>query len=451
MALLRYLRPSTLRKCTQTCRGEVSCVTATFTLVAISFVVISVFNISKAPTILTILDDLPLDVRELQKDTLNTILLEQENGEVYIAFRLNGSASLIKKLYNVRDAFRSTSASIDSSSKQHKDLTRTIKPTEQALLKADHTQTNKDTKRDLQNEYGIVYPLPSYNSQYLINSKNLCTKQKTLSFIVLVHTATENFMRRSSIRETWANSMLFNNHSMKIVFLLGKPTRESTQTLIEHEQKMYKDLVQGDFIDSYHNLTHKGVLGLRWVSEYCSQAKFIVKVDDDVFVNVFKLLQRMESEMHNKTRHIWCPTRPKGTSVIQRGSGKWKVNDNEFKNMTHFNVSYCNGFFVVLSSDIIKELFEASKRTPFFWIDDVYLFGLLPDKIGNVTHQSLPNLNLNEKEAITCFESKDKPCNMLVANAHSDGVMDKLWFAVLEQYKTLAKKYSKETLFMKTS
>lgn len=441
------------RKCTQMCRGEVSCVAATFTLVVISFIAISLFNISRNPTILTILDDLPLDVQGLRKDTLNTILLEQDNGEVYLAFRLNGSASFLKKIYNVREAFKSTPATTLRNSKSIDDLAKTSRPTEQVQIKTGDMKAETDlAKRETSSNGPFrVYPIPSYNSHYLINSKKICSKQKTLSFVVLVHTSTENFMRRSSIRETWANSMLFNNHSMKIVFLLGKPSRDSTQTLIEHEQKMYKDLVQGDFIDSYHNLTHKGVLGLRWVSEYCSQAKFIVKVDDDVFVNVFKLLEQMDSEMHNKSRHIWCPTRPKGTSPIQRGSGKWKVDDNEFKNMTHYNVSYCNGFFVVLSGDIIKELFEASKRTRFFWIDDVYLFGLLPDKIGNVTHQSLPNLNLNEKDAINCFESKEKPCNMLVANAHSDGVMDKLWFGVLEQYKTLAKKYSRESLFMKTS
>jgi len=450
MAILRYLRPSTLRKCMNTCRGEVSCVTATFSLVFISFILISVFNVTKSPTILTVLDDLPIDVYELQKDTLSTILLEQENGEVYIAFRLNESAKLLRKIYNVRDAFKPTPVTQAASTSSQNNLSVTIRPTEQAVKDEEKKQKSVSNNGGVTGKGGnSVYPIPSFQKRYLINSRNICVKQKTVSFIVLVHTATQHFQRRSSIRETWANSMLFNNHSMKIVFLLGKSERDSTQILIEHEQKMYKDLVQGDFLDSYHNLTHKGVLGLRWVSEFCPQAKYIVKIDDDVFVNVYKLIEQMDNEMHNKTRHMWCPIRPKGTSPITR-EGKWKVDKSEFYNMTHYDVVYCNGYFVILTGDIITELFEASKTTRFFWIDDVYLFGLLPDKIGDVKHERLPNLNLNENKAIECFQATDKPCDMLVANAHSDGVMDKLWFGVLKQYKLLAKKYSKESLFMKT-
>ncbi|XP_060566917.1 uncharacterized protein LOC132725746 [Ruditapes philippinarum] len=170
--------------------------------------------------------------------------------------------------------------------------------------------------------------------------------------------------------------------------------------------------------------------------------------DDDVFLNVFKLMEDIESKFRNKKKQIWCPVRYKGTSLIQRKKGKWKVDENEFKNMTYFPVTYCNGFFTILTKDLIQEMYEAAKVTPFFWVDDVYLFGLLPDKIGNVKHNPLPNLNLNEKDAKTCFESRDKKCNLLVANAHSDGIMDKFWFSALEQYKTLAQKYSKDALFV---
>ena len=53
---------------------------------------------------------------------------------------------------------------------------------------------------------------------------------------------------------------LFMNHSMRIVFLLGKPKKDSTQALIEHESRLHRDIVQGNFQDEYHNLTHKGEL-----------------------------------------------------------------------------------------------------------------------------------------------------------------------------------------------
>ena len=46
------------------------------------------------------------------------------------------------------------------------------------------------------------------------------------------------------------------------------------------------------FQDIYYNLTLKTVMGLKWTSIYCNQAKYIMKTDDDIFVNV-PLLHRV--------------------------------------------------------------------------------------------------------------------------------------------------------------
>ena len=53
---------------------------------------------------------------------------------------------------------------------------------------------------------------------------------------------------------------------------------------------MHQDLVQEEFVDTYDNLTLKTVAGLRWVSLYCSRARYVLKIDDHVFVNLFAVL-----------------------------------------------------------------------------------------------------------------------------------------------------------------
>lgn len=416
MASSRYLRKLTFRVCTTILRREVNCISATCLAIIIFFVITLAINMTRPPTIMTLLDKAHFDWKVLEKDYENLILIEHHDGNVYIAIQMNESSKVLKdiKAGNLHPIHKEAAA---------------IAHTETALIRS-------------------VYPVTVQDDAYNINSKSVCKTTKHLSFLVIVHSATLHFMRRSSIRETWANFKLFKGYSMRIIFVLGKPEKDSTQALIEHEAVVNKDIIQGKFLDTYKNLTHKGVLGLRWISEYCPEAKIIVKVDDDVFLNVFKLMEEIHSTFENKTRSIWCTVRYNGTSEIQRKKGKWKIDDNEFKNMTHFPVTYCNGFFTMVSSDIIKEMYEAAKVTPFFWVDDVYLFGLLPDKIGNVNHYPLLNLNLNEKHASSCFDSKDRKCELLVANAHSDGVMDTFWFSALRQYKTLAQKYSKDGLFL---
>ena len=403
-----------------------------------------VINMKRTPTVMTSLEHAKLNWKELESESENTILIEHDDGNVYIAFKMKDSAKLVRDLkIGIRELNVQPEIEVIADTKNVSSVKRS----------GDSNPVNnitvpKKTKVTVASENGPVFPLTVLDHPYSINSKFVCKGLKDLSFIVIVHSATTHFMRRSSIRETWANYKLFKRFSLRIVFILGKPEKDSTQALIEHESNVHKDIIQGKFIDSYRNLTHKGVLGLRWVSEFCKHAEVVVKVDDDVFLNVFKLMEDLETLFRNKTKQIWCPVRYNGTSLIQREKGKWKIDESEFKNMTYFPVTYCNGFFTVITSDIIRELYEAAKVTPFFWVDDVYLFGLLPAKIGNVKHFPLQNLNLNENDAKVCFESKEKKCHLLVANAHSDGIMDKFWFSALEQYKTLAQKYSKDGLFV---
>ena len=43
----------------------------------------------------------------------------------------------------------------------------------------------------------------------------------------------------------------------------------------------------GDFLDTYRNLSYKNVFGKLWVSNFCEQADFVVKTDDDMFVDLY--------------------------------------------------------------------------------------------------------------------------------------------------------------------
>ncbi|MCA9460432.1 MAG: hypothetical protein KC550_07845, partial [Nanoarchaeota archaeon] len=66
------------------------------------------------------------------------------------------------------------------------------------------------------------------------------------------------------------------------------------------ENELYADIVQEDFQDAYKNLTYKGIMALKWIKEYCPNAKYILKVDDDIISNIFILLRHLHSlERHN--------------------------------------------------------------------------------------------------------------------------------------------------------
>ncbi|KAK3577723.1 hypothetical protein CHS0354_002935 [Potamilus streckersoni] len=375
-----------------------------------------------------------LDINVIESHAQYKYMTREEDGSVNIVFHVSETAPIAKFFRNKYRERNYTGIHhlMQTSTTQWKEI-----PTTKPVTIAGKLDSKPDVK--------ITYPITAFGSPYVLNNDKICTGVHNLTFIIMVHTATDNFYRRSVMRETWANKDVLRNYSMRVLFLLGRPQDKKVQTVIEHESSLHKDIVQGNFLDTYHNLTHKGVLGYRWISEFCPQAKFVLKVDDDVFVNVFKLLLNMSKSYNADKRKIRCYVRINGTSPIQRKTGKWIVDDWEFINMTHFPVTYCNGFFVLLTTDIIKELYEASKKTPFFWVDDVYIFGLLPAKVGSVTFESVQGLNLNQKQALECFQ-KSEPCDYLAATAVDKGNMETLWFGAIHQYKNLVEAYAKSEL-----
>ena len=73
------------------------------------------------------------------------------------------------------------------------------------------------------------------------------------------------------------------------MFCTGSTLDENIQRSLEVESQEYGDLVQGDFLDNYYNLSYKAIMGNLWVAEFCSQAEFLVKTDDDMFVDMYEV------------------------------------------------------------------------------------------------------------------------------------------------------------------
>lgn len=254
-----------------------------------------------------------------------------------------------------------------------------------------HTHANRSEDYFAANQTAMkdkIWLVSNEDNIYAIENNSTGQGSEKTMILVLVHSSTENFEQREAIRRTWGSIKRFNTCNITIVFILGLPTKPSVQSKIKQESDRFKDIIQGKFNDTYHNLTIKAVLGLRWATEHCKGLKFIVKVDDDVYLNSFQVYDDLIRNYFNVTRTIICKVRPNGTSKINR-KGKWKVDMTEFVNLKYWPVTYCPGHFVVYTADIISELYAVAKMTPFLWLDDVYVTGLLADRAGNISHRDV--------------------------------------------------------------
>ena len=224
-----------------------------------------------------------------------------------------------------------------------------------------------------------------------------------------------------------------SNCKHQIGISLRHGERKLAQDALSFEADTYGDIIQGDFLDSYRNLTYKAIMGLRWVSTYCKHAKFLLKTDDDVFVNIFNLVALLRNRTEPAKKSLMCITMP---SVVLRDKGnKWYVTRDEYPNDTY--PTYCGGLAFLLTTDVADALFEASLDTPFFWIDDIYVTGILASKVG-VVHENIESMYEPRKhEFLQRFSKSWRSLKLIFGHVHNLDHIKQVWnYVTVEQNKT---------------
>ena len=229
-------------------------------------------------------------------------------------------------------------------------------------------------------------PPPPAKVSIVKGNPEICRFSKHLKWIIYIHTAPENTESRNIIRTRWGNKHLFNNQRTAIIFLVGIPLQKDEQKIIEEEYTGYGDIVQGDFIEDYKNLTYKAILALEFISSYCSHVPYAIKSDDDVFSSIFKIMQLTEEQGPLK-RFVVCfrwhgmPIQRPGKRAVHK---TWWLPYDVLPGKEEFD-PYCAGLGWIFSTNIMKELLTYAYSTPFFWIDDVYISGMVMNQMKNIS------------------------------------------------------------------
>ncbi|KAL1478375.1 hypothetical protein MTO96_035057 [Rhipicephalus appendiculatus] len=172
--------------------------------------------------------------------------------------------------------------------------------------------------------------LPPYNpSKYRFTlNPNLCSGDVPTVFLVLVQSAVKNFDRRALVRDT-----------------------------LREESSRHGDLVQSDFVDSYYNLSLSTVTGLRWAHENCKRYGYMVKADDDAFVNLAALRKHLASKSRLRRR------------------GHHRLPDERAR-----LPDFVSGFAYAVTRDAVGPLYAAAQVAPIFPFEDVYVTGMCRER-----------------------------------------------------------------------
>ena len=227
-------------------------------------------------------------------------------------------------------------------------------------------------------------PAPPLDVSIVLHDPELCRGEPR--WLVYVHSAPENAGRRLVLRHTWANVHAYRPPgAVRVVFVLGRPYDASAawRDALAGEAAAYRDILLGDFVDHYHNLTLKALFALKWLTLHCPGVPHVLKTDDDTFVDLPWLMTRpAPARTVTCVRHTRMPILR--ANLLKRVCAKWCVHDSILPGKRLYP-PYCAGLAHVLSGDIVSELYAAARVTNAFWIDDVFLTGMALAKLRDVT------------------------------------------------------------------
>lgn len=204
--------------------------------------------------------------------------------------------------------------------------------------------------------------------------------------------------------------------------MLGATQQQSVDDSLSAENFMYGDLIRGHFIDSYNNLTLKTISTLEWVDTYCPKASFILKTDDDMFINVPKLL--MFIEKHHKDTKVIFGRLAKKWKPIRNKKSKYYVSPHQY--FPPVFPQFTTGPAYLMTSDVVHSLYAKALNQTYLKLEDVFTTGIVAQLV-NVKRVHV-NEFLNRRIAFNpCNIRKAISVHMVKSNEQFD-----LWKKLLD-------------------
>ncbi|XP_067828348.1 acetylgalactosaminyl-O-glycosyl-glycoprotein beta-1,3-N-acetylglucosaminyltransferase-like isoform X2 [Heptranchias perlo] len=215
--------------------------------------------------------------------------------------------------------------------------------------------------------YQEVYPyMQHYNCKFNTSEAKTCPSLKSGSLLIIAtNSQPTSFYRRSALRRSWAQSQQLKDYMVITFFMVAMTRNEKLMALVAYESREYGDIILWDFEEQRANLTLKIRCLLQWLNDECTSADFVLKVDDDEFVNPEAVVNYINGDK-NATTAI--------SGNVHRHPMVYRIGSNKVSTYLHPSDIYpdfASGGGYLVPRAFIPELYRQSKRLPVFPVDDV--------------------------------------------------------------------------------
>ncbi|XP_077862651.1 beta-1,3-galactosyltransferase 1-like [Saccoglossus kowalevskii] len=247
-------------------------------------------------------------------------------------------------------------------------------------------------------------PLPYLILKDIVNIDTIPVREPTCAvnsiLMILVTSAPDHFDRRRAIRNTWAKDRKTHNDSnWQTFFLIGNSRDSVKNRKIEDEFYEYGDILLGDYIDTYRNLTLKVQNGFKWAVENC-QPQYLLKTDDDCYVNT-RYFPRFLDQFNPNRDGLYAGAMFNDRGVVRDKNSKWYVSPEDYPMSVY--PRYASGTGYVLSKDVLQRVVEAFSEVHPFPVEDAYT-GVVVHRVG---------VSMLDTGRFTMYNKQWRICNYL--------------------------------------
>ncbi|XP_033743807.1 beta-1,3-galactosyltransferase 1-like [Pecten maximus] len=295
----------------------------------------------------------------------------------------------------------------------------------------------------------VQLPLQSRKHPHLVSydvQKEVCHRG-AVHLLIYIQSVPQNTHYRDEIRNTWGGVHNFKEIYVERVFLVAETEDKRIMESLEKERKEHDDIIICHFKDTFKNLSLKAITLLDFVNNRCTQAKYILKVDDDIFVNVYSLVEKFVPLLMKKPKSIVCQCKYNHKLVLDRNS-KWYIPPEVLSESDKGILpTFCSGYVVLFTSDLVPMLLDASYTVPLVPVDDVYVFGFLLKKVADVNFiDGSDSFTLNQELGMDEYQNKTKPIQHCVVSVSEKATHETLWENTIDKISPFGREIMNKNL-----
>ena len=235
----------------------------------------------------------------------------------------------------------------------------------------------------------------NFKVNYLVNEKAKCDVHESVFLLNFLISSPPNVRARKFIRENWGSVKEYRGLKVKTIFVFGVHSNNNFNKQLELEQEKYGDVVQGNFTDDYNHLTEKTMMALHWISQFCPQAKYVLKTDDDSFNHPHRLIDYLFDITVNNFVGGYC-------FIVQphrQNTSKYYVSESRYPHP--YFPTYCGGPGYILSQGAIEAIIRVAPNVTYLPMEDVYVTGMVRET-AKIPYVNIPGMAISQDAMSKC-------------------------------------------------